>query len=167
MATTSSAPDYPTNELENLRVVRPIFLTSRRLPNPPGRVYHRRRPTGARTRTRSKWTADSDLKQLHVILTCALVSGTLLVTLKIDCRRHNRTRPDVHVRPGRTHPDRTAGAPPRRAGYTPLTLPIRPPSVIPMLRPEFFQSNFWHQFHAQRKSGTTLSYDKPPTCTTV
>jgi len=32
-----------------------------------------------------------------------------------------------------------------------------------MLRPEFFQSLFWHQFHAQSKPGTTPFRDAQPT----
>ena len=86
-----------------------------------------------------------------------------LLVLKPDSRRHNCTQPDVHVRSSLSIFHRTTSAPPRRADYTPLTLPIRPPSTIPMLRPEFFQSDFWHQFHAQSKFGIILLSEVKPT----
>jgi hypothetical protein len=54
---------------------------------------------------------------------------------------------------------RTTNTSPRRIDYTPLTLPVRPPSTIPMLQPIFFQSDFWHKFHAQSKFGTVLFRD--------
>ena len=34
-----------------------------------------------------------------------------------------------------------------------------------MLRPKFFQSDLWYQFHAQSKSATTLFCYAKPTCT--
>lgn len=34
-----------------------------------------------------------------------------------------------------------------------------------MLRPKFFQSDFWHKFHAQSKSAIVLFCDVNPTCT--
>jgi len=106
----------------------------------------------------------------QLILTCALVLWihALLLALKTKYRRYDRTRLGVYGRPGLAHPvisHRTASAPPRRVGYTPLNFPIRPPNAIPMLRPEFFQSDFWHQFHAQSKPGPILSHIVQPTCT--
>ena len=66
---------------------------------------------------------------------------------------------DVHL----TIFHRTTSTPPRRMDYTPLTLPIRPPSTIPMLRPIFFQSDFWHQLHAQSEFGIVLLHDAKQT----
>ena len=106
----------------------------------------------------------ADLKELQILI-WALVFGVCVPFLE-PRKRHNRTQPDAHVRPGLARPNifhRTSSAPPRRTDYTPLTLPIGPPSAIPMLRPEFFQSDFWHKFHTQSKLGTTPFHGVRPT----
>ena len=112
------------------------------------------------TRTERRCSPDFEQPQI-LIQTLILGTHDPLLELKPNHRRYNRARPDVNIIPDFANLNvfyRTAGAPPRKADYTPLMLPIRPPSTIPMLRPEFFQSNFWDQFHAQSKSRIILSF---------
>lgn len=157
---------YPTNA--KLRRARSTSSTLTRLSNWAGWVYWSR-ATEVSIRTPERKCL-ADLGRILVLME-ALVSGTpfLLLALRPGHREPDchGTRPDtsLHVKSSLALlnlPRRTTGEPPRRADYTPLTLPIRPPSTIPMLRPEFFQSDFWHHFHAQSKFGITPS----PRCET-